>query len=159
MKQLETKPYFGMNNQNEAEKEFDRLQFEQSRNLEKYYLAPNLIRSFSHAFYGIKETWLCQRNFKIHTLCAAVAVCLGLLLKLDTMSWLALMLTIAFVLTAELINTALEHLVDLAANSLYHPLAKAAKDASAGAVLIASAFAVISGLIIFVPPFLNLFFH
>ena len=62
-----------------------------------------------------------------------------------------LVLVISFVMAAELINTALEHLVDLAANSLYHPLAKAAKDAAAGGVLVAAIAAVICGLIIFTP--------
>ncbi len=136
---------------NESEKQFDRFQFEQARKLEKYFPTPSLLRSFSHALYGIKETWLCQRNFKIHTFCAATALCLGFAFRLDSFSWLALTSAIAFVLTAELINTALEHLVDLAANSLYHPLAKAAKDAAAGAVLVSSVFALTSGLIIFSP--------
>ncbi len=157
MRQLEKNSYPGVSNQNQSEKQFDRFQFEQAR-LERYFPTPNIVKSFSHALYGIKETWLCQRNFKIHTVCAVIVLCLAALLKIDSFSWLALTLTIAFVLTAELINTALEHLVDLAANSLYHPLAKAAKDASAGAVLIASVFALISGLIIF-SPYLTLLYQ
>ena len=125
--------------------------------LEKYYPAANLIKSFGHALYGIKETWLCERNFKIHTVCAIAVLALGFLVKLDTYNWLALILIISFILITEIINTAIEHLVDLAANSLYHPLAKAAKDAAAGAVLIASFSAVICGLIIFCPYLLRFY--
>jgi undecaprenol kinase len=148
----ETNPESGKNNTNEsinAEKE-------KALELEKYFPSSSLAKSFSHALYGIKETWFCERNFKVHTICATIALTLGFLLKIDAYSWLALVLVTSFVLTVELINTALEHLVDLAANSLYHPLAKAAKDAAAGAVLIASLSAVTCGLIIFCPrlPFL-----
>ncbi len=125
--------------------------------LEKYFPASNLVRSFSHALYGIKETWFCERNFKLHTIFGTTALAVGFLLKIDAYCWLALVLVISFVLTAELVNTALEHLVDLAANSLYHPLAKAAKDAAAGAVLISSFSAVICGLIIFGPRLLPIY--
>jgi len=131
-------------------------QSEQARKLEQSFPSPNLIKSFSHAFYGIKETWLTERNFRFQTACAVGALILASLLKLDLVSWLALTLVISFVLTAELINTALEHIVDLAANSIYHPLAKAAKDAAAGAVLVASLGSIITGLIIFTPRILPL---
>ena len=139
------------------EKQFNRTQFEQARNLERYFPATNLIKSFGHAIYGVKETWACQRNFKIHTLCALAVVFLATVLKVDSLSWLFLILAISLVLTTELINTAIEHVVDLAANTAYHPLAKAAKDAAAGAVLIAAASSVISGLIIFTPYLTPLF--
>src|SRR5579872_7351171 len=105
---------------------------EKALELEKYFPESSLPKSFSHAFYGIKETWLCERNFKIHTICAIISIALGFACKLEASNWLALILVISLVLSAELINTSLEHLVDLAADSLYHPLAKAAKDASAG---------------------------
>jgi undecaprenol kinase len=130
---------------------------EQASELEKYYPPTSLAKSFGHALYGIKETWLCERNFKIHTICATAAIALGLVVKLDINSWLTLILIISAVLTTEIINTALEHVVDLAANSLYHPVAKAAKDASAGAVLISSITAIVCGLIIFCPKLLALY--
>ncbi len=151
MKELEKYSSSGMDSLGQSEKQIDSSQSEQARDLERYFPSSSLIKSFSHALYGIKETWLCQRNFKIHTFFAITALCLAAVLQIDSASWLILTLTIAFVLTAELINTSLEHLVDLAANSLYHPLAKAAKDAAAGAVLVVSFSALISGLIIFLP--------
>lgn len=132
---------------------------EKALELEKYYPSTSLAKSFGHALYGIKETWQYERNFQIHCVCALLAVVLGLSVKLDQYNWLALILVISFVLITELINTSLEHLVDLAANSLYHPLAKAAKDAAAGAVLIASFCAVMCGCIIFIPPLLSIYQH
>ncbi len=149
----ETNPDSGKNNTNasiDAERK-------KALDLERYFPSSSLAKSFSHALYGIKETWFCERNFKVHTICATIAFTLGFLLKIDAYNWLALVLTTSFVLTAELTNTALEHLVDLAANSLYHPLAKAAKDAAAAAVLIASVSAVICGLIIFCPRLLAVY--
>ncbi len=136
--------------------ENDTAQSDKALELEKYYPPDSLTKSFGHAWYGIKETWLCERNFKIHTICAFAALTLGFLVHLDSYNWLALILVISFVLITEIINTSLEHLVDLAANSLYHPLAKAAKDAAAGAVLIASFSAIVCGLIIFSPRLLPL---
>ena len=117
-----------------------------------------LVRSFSHAFNGIKETFLTERNFKIQLVCSCLVLLMAAVLKISLFSWLILIQVIALVLTAELINTALEHLVDLAAGSLYHPLARAAKDTAAGAVLISCIFAVVSGLFIF-GPYLLLLYH
>jgi undecaprenol kinase len=110
-----------------------------------------LVRSFSHAFNGIRETFLSERNFKIQLGCAFLVLSSAALLRISLFNWLILIQVIALVLAAELINTALERLVDLAAGSLYHPLARAAKDAAAGAVLITAIFAVVSGVIIFGP--------
>jgi len=155
MKPLEKRPFPGAIEQAESS-QLPTSQSEQARKLEQSFPAPNLVKSFSHAFYGIKETWLSERNFRVQTACAAAAIFLAFLLKIDLLSWLTLTLVISFVLTAELINTALEHIVDLAANSIYHPLAKAAKDAAAGAVLVASLGALTTGLIIFAPRLLPL---
>jgi diacylglycerol kinase len=110
-----------------------------------------LVRSFKHAVNGVRETLLTERNFKIQVVCAFLALVLAASLKVSLFSWLILIQVIALVLTAELINTALEHMVDLAAGGLYHPIARAAKDAAAGAVLIASGLAVLSALFIFGP--------
>jgi len=110
-----------------------------------------LVKSFSHAFDGVKETLLNERNFKIQLACAFVAVFLAAFFKISSFNWLILIQAIALVLVAELINTAIERLVDLASGSLYHPLARAAKDTAAGAVLVAAAFAAVSGAVIFGP--------
>ena len=138
----------------------DWVQLEHTLKLDKESRLFGLARSFRHALSGIKETLSTERNFKIQLVCACLVVALGCFLKINLFNWLVLIQVIALVLTAELINTALEHLVDLAAGGLYHPIARAAKDAAAGAVLIASIFAVISGIFIFGPyllPFIKAF--
>ncbi|HEY3227568.1 MAG TPA: diacylglycerol kinase family protein [Roseiflexaceae bacterium] len=112
--------------------------------------AATLLVSFRYAFAGIRYLLWTQRNAKIHTAIAIVAVALALLLRIDRGEWLALVLTIALVLGAEGVNTAVEAAVDLASPG-YHPLAKIAKDVAAGMVLLIAIAAVIVGLIIFLP--------
>jgi diacylglycerol kinase (ATP) len=112
--------------------------------------AATLLVSFRYAFAGIRYLLWTQRNAKIHTAIAIVAVALALLLRIDRGEWVALVLAIALVLGAEGMNTAVEAAVDLASPG-YHPLAKIAKDVAAGMVLLTAIAAVIVGLIIFLP--------
>jgi diacylglycerol kinase len=109
------------------------------------------ITSFGHAFRGWGHMIKTQQNAWIHTLVASIVTALGLWLQLSTVEWAILVLTIAMVFTAELINTAIEAVVDLASPT-YHPLAKVGKDVGAGAVLVAALAAVIVGLLILGPP-------
>jgi diacylglycerol kinase len=113
--------------------------------------AATLVESFYHAFHGIYIALKEQRNVRIHFCAATLVTVLGFVLKLDPVSWLALAIAIGMVMTAEFLNTALEHLVDLAARGQYHRSARYAKDTAAGAVLIASFVAVITGGVIFLP--------
>lgn len=120
--------------------------------------AASLVESFYHAFHGIYIALKEERNVRIHFCAAIGATILGIALKLDAVSWLALALSIGLVITAEFLNTALEHLVDLAARGQYHRSARYAKDTAAGAVLIAAFVAAITGAVIFLPR-LAAFFH
>lgn len=113
--------------------------------------------TFLNAWRGITETIRSERNFKIHLAIALVVVALAAWLGLPLSDWLWVGLSIAFVLISELLNTAIESLVDLASPT-YHPLAKRAKDVAAGAVLLAAIFAVIVGLTIFIPKLWALFY-
>jgi diacylglycerol kinase len=121
--------------------------------------AATLIESFYHAFHGIYVGLKEERNVRIHFCAAIIATALGLYLELDSTSWLALALAIGLVISMEFLNTALEHLVDLAARGQYHHSARYAKDTAAGAVLIASIVAMITGAFIFLPRLAVLFFH
>ena len=112
--------------------------------------AHTLIVSFRYAFAGIRYLLWTQRNAKIHCAIGVLAVALGLLLRIGQAEWLALVLVIALVLLTEGFNTAIEAAVDVASPD-YHPLAKIAKDVSAGTVLLAAIAAVVVGLIIFLP--------
>ncbi len=113
--------------------------------------------TFANAIRGILETFRSERNFKIHLVFGLLALLLGIWLGLAASEWCWIALCIALVLILELLNTAIETLVDLVSPT-YHPLAKKVKDAGAGAVLLAAAFAVIVGSTIFAPKIWAFFF-
>ncbi len=108
-------------------------------------------RSFVYAFAGIAYAWRTQRNFRVEVVIGAFAVTLGILLGVNLASILVM---IALVLTLEMVNTALEALVDLSSPT-YHPLAKIAKDVAAGAVLMASCISVLVGIAVLLEPLLR----
>lgn len=111
---------------------------------------------FSHAFHGLYIFYKTTRNLKIHLSIAALVVFFGFYFSVSEYEWLALILSIIFVLCAEAFNTAFEIDIDLTSPE-YHPYARDTKDVAAGAVLIASLGAVIVGLIIFVPKILMIY--
>jgi undecaprenol kinase/diacylglycerol kinase (ATP) len=115
----------------------------------------NLLESFRYAMDGIGATAK-GRNFRIQLAAGAAAVAAGLLLRISPGEWIAVALCIGLVLGGECANTALEAAVDLASPAL-HPLAKRAKDAAAGAVLLFSLAAAIIGAIVFLPRLVALF--
>ncbi|WP_240510198.1 diacylglycerol kinase family protein [Virgibacillus profundi] len=111
---------------------------------------------FSFAWNGIKTAVKTERNFKSHIL-AAIFVCIsGLFFQLSKIEWVVILLVIGLVLVTELINTAIEKMIDYLKPDI-HPSAKAIKDIAAGAVLIAAITAVLIGLIIFIPKIYTLF--
>jgi diacylglycerol kinase (ATP) len=110
----------------------------------------NRIRSFGYAFRGIGTLLATQPNARIHLVATVAAVALGLILHISSGEWLAIILSIALVWTAEGLNTALELLADRVAPE-QHPLVGKAKDAAAAAVLLAAAGALAAGLIVFLP--------
>ena len=118
--------------------------------------AAGLVVSFHYAFAGVRYLLWTQRNAKIHSAIGLAAVGLGLALGIDRYEWLALLITIALVIAAEGVNTALEAVVDLTSPE-YHPLAKIAKDVGAGTVLITAIASVLVGIILFLPRLLALF--
>lgn len=103
--------------------------------------------AFGFAFAGLSAAWQTQRNLRIQLGVAVVVVAVGLVLHLAPLAWAAVALATAFVLAAELLNTALEAVVDLASPE-QHPLAKRAKDIAAAAVLVASLGAVAAGALV-----------
>jgi diacylglycerol kinase (ATP) len=112
------------------------------------------LSSFRHAFSGLGYVIRTQRNAWIHATITLVVILLGLWLGLERYDWTLIMIAICFVWLAEIINTALEAITDLASPE-QHPLARVGKDVGAGAVLLASITAVILGLLILLPPFLE----
>ena len=111
-----------------------------------------LIFSFKYASEGIITTIKEERNMFIHFLIAIIVVITGIYVRLSLNEWFICLLLFALVFSLELINTAIENTVDLVATKK-NKKAKMAKDAAAGAVLIAAIFASIIGIIIFLPKF------
>lgn len=109
-----------------------------------------LHKSFGYAFQGIFTCIRNERNMKIHITVTALVVIAGLILGLSAMEWCICLCLFGLVMALELVNTAVEAVVDLV-TAERHPLAKIAKDTAAGAVLIAAIMAAIAGLVIFVP--------
>ncbi|HHW07903.1 MAG TPA: diacylglycerol kinase family protein [Clostridia bacterium] len=109
----------------------------------------NLWKAFGYAWAGLRWALARERNLRIHAAAALAVLAAGFLFGLNGLEWAVISLTVFFVLAAELFNTALEQVVDLTVGDRYHPLAKIAKDAAAGAVLLAALNAVIVGCIIF----------
>ncbi len=108
------------------------------------------IKSFEYAIKGIKATIWAEHNFRIHLFAGAAVIGLGFYLHISPHEWLWLVVAIALVLICEMINTAIEKLIDLTEPD-HDPVAGKVKDMAAGAVLIAAIAATIIGVIIFWP--------
>lgn len=110
--------------------------------------------SFRFAFRGINAAVRSEPHMRLHVLSAIVVVVLGATFGVSKTEWCLLAASIGFVITAEIINTAIETVVNLVSPH-YNPLAGKAKDLAAGAVLMAAVTAAVVGSIIFLPYFLE----
>jgi diacylglycerol kinase (ATP) len=110
--------------------------------------SPNLLDSVNFAFEGIIHVLRTQRNMRIHFVVAAVVLVAAVAADVTKIELIALLLSISFVLVAEMINSAIEGAIDVATSS-FDPLAKLAKDIAAGAVLIAAINAIAVGYLVF----------
>ena len=122
---------------------------------DSFQVATNLMLSFKYAGQGVSYAFRTQRNFRIHLVIGAIALFLSLYLHLSAIACSIISLTIALVLVLELLNTALEAIVDLSVGREFHQLAKIAKDCAAGAVLIAAMAALLIGGVLILPNFLE----
>ena len=127
-----------------------------SKGKKKKYSLKRLIFGFGYAGRGIFSAFKSEQNFTIEIVFAIMAIIMGFVLKISMVEFAIIVLTIAVVLSFELVNTAIEYTVDMAMPEI-HPLAKVAKDVSAGAVLVSAITSIIIGLIIFLPKLLVLF--
>lgn len=114
-----------------------------------------LVESFNYAIEGIVETARTERNMKIHLSATLIVLSACFVFDISKVEFLVLALTITSVIVTEIINTSIEATIDASTNH-YHPLAKKAKNASAGAVLITAINALIVGYIIFWDKITNL---
>jgi diacylglycerol kinase (ATP) len=109
---------------------------------------PNVLDSFNYAFEGIIHVLRTQRNMRIHFVVAVVVLILALIVDVSKMELIALLISITFVLIAEMLNSAIEGAIDVSTTT-FDPNAKLAKDVAAGAVLIATVNAIAVGYLVF----------
>lgn len=119
-------------------------------------VASNLFVSFKYAWAGISYSFQTQRNFRIHVSVCALAIGLGVFLHLQAVEIAVIGITSGLVLALELLNTAIESVVDLTVKQTYHDLAKIAKDCAAGAVLVSALVAVLVAGTLLLPPLVTL---
>ena len=112
-------------------------------------------QSFKNAFNGFCQAVADERNMKIHIVVAIMVIILGMLFKLDTPRWMAVIFAIGLVFVCELFNTAIELLTDMVSPE-YSKQAKRVKDTSAAAVLVSAVISVIIGTIVFLGPIIDL---
>lgn len=136
-------------------KRSQKLDLSENREL-SWRVAANLFISFKYAWAGVSYAFRTQRNFRIHLIIGAIAVGLGFGLHLSALELAVISLTSGLVLALELLNTAIESVVDLTVKQSYHELAKIAKDCAAGAVLISAMAAVIVAGTLLLPPLITL---
>ena len=118
------------------------------------YRKKTILSSFKFARRGIIKIFRTQRNFRWQVLLFLIAVIAGFVFNIGIIEWLILLIVSGSVLILEMINTAIEFLVDLVTEE-YRVLAGHVKDISAGAVLVSSIIALSIGIIIFVPRILQ----
>ena len=117
-----------------------------------------LMSSLDFAVSGLITAFKEERNMRKHAVSAVLVILAGLVFQVSVTEWLFLLLSISLVIAFEVVNSAIENVVDLASDYHFSMLAKNAKDMAAGAVLFVSGFALLTGLIIFVPKIWNFIF-
>jgi len=118
----------------------------------------DLLSSLDFALTGIYTAFQEERNMRKHAVTSLVVVLAGFVFQVSKIEWLFLLLSIFLVIAFEILNSAIENVVDLASHYHFSMLAKKAKDMAAGAVLVVSLFAAVTGLIIFIPRIWDILF-
>lgn len=112
--------------------------------------------TFKFALEGIRVSFINEKNIRFHFFFSVLVIVFAIIFNLTRTEWMFLLFAIAGMIVVEMINTAIERVVDLVTDQ-FHPLAGQAKDIAAGAVLIYAILSIIVGLIIFIPKILSLF--
>lgn len=120
----------------------------QERNKKGY--RSTFTKSFTYAWSGLLFVLGTERNIRIHLGIALCVIVLSLYLNISKVEWLILFIVIGGILVIEILNTAIENVVDLITEE-YHPLAKIAKDVAASAALVFAIISVIIGILLFSP--------
>ncbi|WP_423799124.1 diacylglycerol kinase family protein [Neobacillus sp. SAB-20_R2A] len=112
--------------------------------------------TFAYAIEGIVTALMQERNMRFHAISAVIVIAFGLFFSITKIEWLFILVSIGGMFSLELLNTAIERVVDLVTNE-YKPLAKQAKDIAAGAVFIFAIITLVIGIVIFLPYVLKMF--
>ena len=118
----------------------------------------DLVSSLEFALTGILTAFKEERNMRKHAVTALVVILAGFVFQVSRIEWLFLLLSIFLVVAFEIINSAIENVVDLASHYHFSMLAKKAKDMAAGAVLVVSLLAAVIGALIFIPRIWDILF-
>jgi undecaprenol kinase/diacylglycerol kinase (ATP) len=114
------------------------------------------LRSFGYAFNGLKIVFREEHNAQIHLLAAVLAVVLGAFFHISITEWLLLVFVIAFVISLEIVNTAIENIANFVCQEQNEGIKKI-KDIAAAAVLVSAIAALLVGLLIFIPKIIALY--
>lgn len=117
-----------------------------------------MVSSLEFALTGILTAFKEERNMRKHAVTALVVILAGFVFQVSRIEWLFLLMSIFLVVAFEIINSAIENVVDLASHYHFSMLAKKAKDMAAGAVLVVSLLAAVIGALIFLPRIWDLLF-
>lgn len=134
------------------------MDLQDNNNNKRKWKNRDVISSLEFALTGIFTAFKEEKNMRSHVLSALAAIIAGLIFRISAIEWLLLLLSIFLVIAFEIMNSAVENVVDLASDYHFSMRAKNAKDMAAGAVLVVSVFAVITGLIIFLPKLWDIIF-
>jgi undecaprenol kinase/diacylglycerol kinase (ATP) len=113
------------------------------------------VKSFSYAFQGLKLIFKEELNARIHLVAKLGAIALSIILDISLQEWVAIIIAIGMVISAELLNTAIENLSDFSTTE-HHELIKKTKDYAAAAVLVTAIMALVIGCIIFIPKIIEM---
>lgn len=127
------------------------------RNKSKYKGLKHYFYSTKFSIEGLLYAYKNEKSLWMHGFCTIVAVSLGLIFKISLGEWSMIMISLGVILAIELLNTAIEAVVDMVTLEI-HPLAKIAKDCGSAATFIAVLIGIIIGCFVFIPKIITIFY-
>ena len=125
------------------------------RNKSKHTGIKHYLYSTKYSIDGLLYSYKNEKSLWMHGLCSIVDICLGIIFKISLVQWSMILISLGVILSIELLNTAIEAVVDMVTLE-YHPLAKIAKDCGSAATFIAVLIAIVLNCFIFIPKILVL---
>lgn len=121
------------------------------------YKSQGFINTFRNARKGMRLSLKAEQNIRIHILAGSVALAAGFFFHFSTVKFCILLLTIVMVISAEMMNSAIEFALDSIYHNRYSRMVGMAKDIAAGAVMIVTVAALMIGALLFIPPIFRMF--